>query len=728
MSSENNKDNIDKEKETVIKPTEEKEKKTKDETKKNVSEAADNKSDAASESEEIEDKDLTEIKLDKVLPTSSQPKNVARQQKKKLSKKAQKLIKVLVIIAVIIAAIVIYVQYAAYKVFYESDLFTTTTEEAVVERQNLMNTISTTGTIQSKDVRTITSALSGVTIDEVNCEVGDMVEEGQLLVAFSRDDINEKITQIEEDISKNKATQALTEEYKAKEHAYDYGTAAYDNYTAAANTVSASTSLARAQEDLDQACRDRSKFMDDYNEAVANKDRLQAKLDEANAMFALFKATNNIPKTVDDPTEDWYFLNTDNVDKDGVIDFMGYQYTVAEFQNYITDLSTKVKEYETTINSYDTSIDSYDKKISTAERALQDAQTKLGVTQASQGETVRKTTNNLVTSDYNYAKDALTAGDNVTSLERQLNEQTDKLDDFKVTAPIAGMVTTVNAQEGNGYSSQSGALLVVQAVDTFEVTTQIDEYDINRVAVGQKVAIMTDATGDDTLDGEVSFIAPTTTVVQNAASNTYEVKINVLTKDDRLKLGMSAKLNIITESHDNVLAVRYDAIEEKDTGELVVYVLDDAEVSQQEDATEDASEQGGILVVKEDGTAKISGTPTPAAADKTDKKATNDKKSKKKKDQKDEKPSFIKYLFSSKDDLDAVVGLDDKKGAREVIVTKGIEGDYYTEIQSPEIKEGMVVMVNSKTGAMQNVFMQMMNGDFSGDSNMGGGPGGPGGF
>ena len=723
MSSENNKDNIDKEKDTVIKPTEEKEKKTKDETKKNVSEAADNKSDAASESEEIEDKDLTEIKLDKVLPTSSQPKNVVRQQKKKLSKKTKKLIRVLVIIAVIIAAIVIYVQYAAYKVFYESDLFTTTTEEAVVERQNLMNTISTTGTIQSKDVRTITSALSGVTIDEVNCEVGDMVEEGQLLVAFSRDDINEKITQIEEDISKNKATQALTEEYKAKEHAYDYGTAAYDNYTAAANTVSASTSLARAQEDLDQACRDRSKFMDDYNEAVANKDRLKAELEEVEKFYQIWQIKNASP-SIDPGT----YVNEDWLDEKDAPEYYRYLTTKDMWEDKITDMTTKVKEYETTINGYDTSIDNYDKKISSAERAVQDAQTKLGVTQASQGETVRKTTNNLVTSDYNYAKDALTAGDNVTSLERQLNEQTDKLDDFKVTAPIAGMVTTVNAQEGNGYSSQSGALLVVQAVDTFEVTTQIDEYDINRVAVGQKVAIMTDATGDDTLDGEVSFIAPTTTVVQNAASNTYEVKINVLTKDDRLKLGMSAKLNIITESHDNVLAVRYDAIEEKDTGELVVYVLDDAEVSQQEDATEDASAQGGILVVKEDGTAKISGTPTPAAADKTDKKATNDKKSKKKKDQKDEKPSFIKYLFSSKDDLDAVVGLDNKKGAREVIVTKGIEGDYYTEIRSPEIKEGMVVMVNSKTGAMQNVFMQMMNGDFSGDSNMGGGPGGPGGF
>lgn len=730
MNNENtkDKDKIEKgktetEKEVVIAPTDEKDKKIPSDTKADSEKA---NSDGA-DGDDLDDQDLTEIKLEKAPASNTSTSTPVRKPKKRLPRKVKKLIKALIIIAAIIIGIVIFAQYSAYKVFYESDLFSSTTEEAVVERKDLMSTISTTGTIQSKDVRTITSALTGVTIDEVNCEVGDIVQEGQVVVAFSREDINEKISQIEQDISKNKASQALTEEYKAKEHNFDYGSAAYDNYTAAANTVAANTTLARAQEDLAQACSDKSDYVRKYNEAVENKNATLAKLEEAQALFALFNSTNTVPSTVY-PTTNTEFPNNE-ADLGGMIRFMDYQFTVDEFEDYISDLQSKVTEYETTIKNYDTNILNYNTKITNAERSVQDAQTKLGTTQASQNETIRKTTNNLVTSDYNYAKDSLTAGDNVTSLERQLDEQIDKLDKYIVTAPITGLVTAVDAQEGNGYQATTGALMTIQAVDSFEVTTQIDEYDINRVVVGQKVAIMTDATGDDTLDGEVSFISPTATAGTNGSSNTYEVKINVLSDDSRLKLGMSAKLNIITDSHDNVLAVRYDAIEEKDNGELVVYVIDDKNSKIKSDEGNQDSAKGGdkgsdegILVVSMDGTAKVSGTPTPAADSRDENKDSN--KSEKKPGKKDEKPSFIQFLFSNKDDLDVVSSLDKKKDAKEVVITKGIEGDYYTEIQSPEIKEGTVLMVSSKKGNLQNAFMMMMNGDMGGGDNMGGGPGG----
>ena len=75
--------------------------------------------------------------------------------------------------------------------------------------------------------------------------------------------------------------------------------------------------------------------------------------------------------------------------------------------------------------------------------------------------------------------------------------------------------------------------MTIQAVDVFEVATQIDEYDINNVKLGQRVVIMTDATGDDELEGIVSFVAPTATRPQTATgstSNTFEVKIDVLKK------------------------------------------------------------------------------------------------------------------------------------------------------------------------------------------------------
>ena len=39
--------------------------------------------------------------------------------------------------------------------------------------------------------------------------------------------------------------------------------------------------------------------------------------------------------------------------------------------------------------------------------------------------------------------------------------------------------------------------------------------------------------------------------------------------------------------------------------------------------------------------------------------------------------------------------------AKEIPVQIGLESDYYTEVISPEIKEGMTVLVNSTAGELQ---------------------------
>jgi hypothetical protein len=48
--------------------------------------------------------------------------------------------------------------------------------------------------------------------------------------------------------------------------------------------------------------------------------------------------------------------------------------------------------------------------------------------------------------------------------------------------------------------------------------------------------------------------------------------------------------------------------------------------------------------------------------------------------------------------------------SREIPVQIGLEGDYYTEVISPEIKEGMTVLVNSTAGELMSDFEMMMGG------------------
>ena len=49
-----------------------------------------------------------------------------------------------------------------------------------------------------------------------------------------------------------------------------------------------------------------------------------------------------------------------------------------------------------------------------------------------------------------------------------------------------------------------------------------------------------------------------------------------------------------------------------------------------------------------------------------------------------------------------------KDNAREIPVQIGLESDYYTEVISNEISEGMTVLVNSKAGELQNEMEDLM--------------------
>ncbi len=551
-----------------------------------------------------------------------------------------------VIIAVVIAAIAVFIIYEVYKVSkLAAGALASTMQEAEITRMDIASTISATGTIQSKDVRTLTSPLSGVKIDEVNYEVGDMVQEGAVVVTFSREDINKKIGQIEEDITEANKTKGLDAGNRDYTYLNNYGNDYY-NVASSYNTLQRrEEDLQTAQNDLAKACAETGDYRRKYEEAKEKIGEVREELEKQSVNYTEWKTKGHPDNSKKAEIEEDY-----------------------ERQRKITDLNSKLSEYESVIKSYDSGIDSYLKAEENAQKAVETARRNYDDALVAQNKASYDSVYNTAQYDYNYNRENVTANDTVTNLERQLEERVDSLNDYIVTAPISGLVTSVNAQEGNGYVATSGALMTIQAVDVLEVATQIDEYDINSVVMGQRVVIMTDATGDDELEGRVTFISPTATqAAAGSSSNTFEVKIDVVNKDDRLRLGMSARLNIIVDSHNGVLAVPYDAIEEKEGGSHVIYVVDDGVSSGSNDAG-----SAGIQVIGVDGTQKGSG-------------------------------------------IDSLIGAGDGKDkimptSREIPVQIGLEGDYYTEIISTDIKEGMKVLVNSKAGELGEEYDMFMGG------------------
>ena len=600
---------------------------------KRADDKADNKQDKETDDDidcmTVAELEMSEGKSAKAALNNADEDKPKKKKGNKFFKFLKKHIKLLIFLIILIIAAIVVMQHMKKKSEQALLEAANSQEYDLIKRDDITSAISTTGTIKSKKVSTLYSAFQGTAtkITNVNYEVGDHVNEGDVVVTFSTENIEKKISQSEEDIATSKQKEALNAESRERTYLNTYSTESY--------------SLSSAQEKVDTTLKALYEACSAYGDA---KRALQEAKDD------------------DDTT--------------------------------------------------DAEIATLEQSVSKAYQTEQSAQTSYQDAVAALAEANRKATNDLASAQTTYDTGALTAGDDTKKLERQLEEYEDSLDDYIVTAPISGVVTKVEVEEGNNFTS--GNLMVIQQDDSFIITTEIDEYDVPSVSEGQKVIVKTDATRDDELEGIVSFVSPTASsatggVTQAASSNvTYTVEIDLLTKDDRIRLGMSAKINIITEEHNDTLVVRYDAIEEDSNGDNVIYVVDNSKPAGSADADNAASEgDDGILVVGPDGKEKNS----------------------------EEKGGFN---VSFGGDNSGFLGMNNKSNAkdgnamqnagqsgRKIKVETGIEGDYYVEIISDEIAEGMQVLVNANNGEGGDAFNQMMGGFMGGGG--GGGMGGGGG-
>lgn len=176
----------------------------------------------------------------------------------------------------------------------------------------------------------------------------------------------------------------------------------------------------------------------------------------------------------------------------------------------------------------------------------------------------------------------------VKEANKKVEEAQEALDKCVVTAPIAGMVTSLSVEAGDNYAG--GSLAQIDDTSSYIITTTIDEYDISNVKVGQKVVALTETTGDDELEGKITFVSPTkgdaNMTGMNSGSDGYEVKIALNSDDERLRLDLTAKLSIVIEEAENVYAVPYDAIHDTQDGKKVICVQNSSDDMKESGYTE----------------------------------------------------------------------------------------------------------------------------------------------
>src|SRR5436305_418260 len=169
----------------------------------------------------------------------------------------------------------------------------------------------------------------------------------------------------------------------------------------------------------------------------------------------------------------------------------------------------------------------------------------------------------------------------------QLKNIQDVMSSFTVKAPSPGMVIYVREWNGKkkGVGSQWNAWdpTVATLPDLTQMVsdTYINEVDVRKIAVGQKVSIALDADPTKKLGGTVSQIANVGEQRPNQDSKVFEVKIQVTKADTTLRPGMTTANAIETASIPGVLSVPLEAMV-SDGGLSFVYKRDGNHVVKQQ--------------------------------------------------------------------------------------------------------------------------------------------------
>ncbi len=556
-----------------------------------------------------------------------------RQRKKKMR------IAITLVLVIVILAGVLYSQRSK----KESADAEVKTEK--LEKRTIVNSVSGSGKVEAVNSEEVTAGMAGTRIDSIEVQVGDHVEAGQTIAVMDTSSLSSQVKSLNDEIKDLEKQKA--DAVKSKKEAEDKAAAdAQAAQVQAAQDAYAREVAAQAQKEANEAEKKQtlSALTAQYNalntQYTADNEKLQSM--QATYQEKLQDGADDGTSTVDttglSPTEAAQKLAQAEAGADGKkgwketdADAMAYYALILQQQGTVTTELAQLQNLQTSM------------------KAVENADTSVSIPAVSSPQLSLPATGQLnnmnVATSYDSAISTLK--EQVKSLNRQIANGT-------IKARTSGTVTEVNAKAGDTYLGTP--IASVEGIETLMLTAEVDEYDIPDVSVGMPVKIKTDATRDEELEGEVSFVALKASGSSSSSSlgalssltggadmsgftaassdATYTVHIALKEQNERLRIGMNAKISIITDSVKDAWSVPFESVQTDEDGREYIEVEEEKKVDGKKTTTK-----------------------------------------------------------------------------RKIPVTTGIEGTYYIQIMSDELKEGMDVIVPESQDNSMEELMNMMGSD-----------------
>lgn len=510
----------------------------------------------------------------------------------------------------------------------------------VVAPKDLSQEVNVTGQVKPLESLELGTEIGG-RVKDVYVQIGDQIEAGQLLLALEDDDLRAQFFEAQATLESARITlaqyQAAAEVQKSKLEELKQGFKFEEIKITKTKVLNAEKNLLDAEKNLEnvqnKAEVDLLNLYDDVEDilrdnflkaSTAINDQIddifsndssddpqlsflisdsQAKIDAQEQRKAATQALKELEEDINEISSQTNFSELDIFmlnSKENLLVIRELLRTLNNVLNSTINLSsTLLATYKNNVNSAQSNINTALSNINDQQQLILGQkitnESNISVAQSS----VNSASNALAlaedeltlkqsgaTKEQIEAQEALVdqANLNISSQRSQIKKSQAALDSIeikltktKLSSPLGGIITKQEAKKGE-IVSPNASLISVISLNNFKIEAYVPEMDIAQVKINDLAQIRLDAYGSEVIfEATLTSIDPAATVIEGIP--TYKTTFCFNQKDDRVKSGMTADIDVLTEELEGVISVPVRSVFEEDGQKFVNLVEPDGSFS-----------------------------------------------------------------------------------------------------------------------------------------------------
>lgn len=405
--------------------------------------------------------------------------------------------------------------------------------EAALERRDITNTFSGSGTISAANTYTVKSLVKG-TVLTADFEVGDTIEKGTVLYTIDSSDV---ATSVE------KAQLALEQAQRSYDNAADaqyirsvIGGTVASIKVKAGDYVTAGQEIATVRDDSSLQLTLEFPAADASNFAVG-----QAAQVMLNGTFETLSGTVQAVAGTDTISSGNLLVRTVTIAVPNNGSLTTTQAASASV-NGVSALASARFDYQH------------------QQTVTATASGTVSAVCVKEGTAVAANTAIVQLSGTELSKQVQSAADSLLNAQLSMSDTEKQMENYTITSPISGTVIQKNVKAGDTVgtdTTSSETLCTIYDLSYLEMTLNVDELEILSIKEGQNVTITADAISDRTFTGVVTSVSAAGTTT--GGTTTYPVTIRIDDTGDLLP-GMNATAEIEVSSAENALTIPNGAV------------------------------------------------------------------------------------------------------------------------------------------------------------------------